>query len=222
MMRFQVELKRIVSVVGILLILLSISDYYSSAQSSKEITYKEPVTVEWIAELPLSIILDYFSEISKMEIVFDKDINKAAREQGLSMRLLSIPFDEALAAVLRAAGLSYQIRGDTIYIVTQDKQPLPKFKPVEGIKTRLQQPTGRSFNYVSLNEALDYFSRTLGVTILFDKKASETINKLEKSIEVNVQLPDTSMDQVLKKILDDLGLIYQVEGHIIWIVPKRK
>jgi type II secretory pathway component HofQ len=62
-------------------------------------------------------VLELFAEIGKVSIVTERGIP----HKKVTARLVDVPWDEALAGILRSVGLGMLREGNVIYVVATDR-----------------------------------------------------------------------------------------------------
>ncbi len=198
-----------------------------------------PVSIEFEGE-HIAAIAAFIASYAGVPIEID---NKAVAPKGSANRqdatyvtdgvvpyvkLEHVPLKDALKAMLRPLGLVYEVRGDTIYVSTPDR--LHSENPPSDAETRSKLDNVRvsiSFRKgTTLMEAVAKLVDSGDVNIVIDRRAVSPDNGTNSDPTAWMVQPgkfnDKPLLNVLREILEPLGLTFAVQPGFIWIsTPDR-
>jgi hypothetical protein len=139
---------------------------------------------------------------------WDKSAAQTDPERRRWVNNLSIenePFDSAMQRVLQPVGLRYEIEGNKVVLYRAAATAGPA-----------KAPTDQLINYSVDRKSVQYvvidLAAMVGLGYNWDKSAAQTDPERRHWVD-NLKIKNRSFDGAMKRVLDPVGLRYEIEGN---------
>lgn len=238
-MSYRVSVFKFLVAVFFLVALTPVLSYGQSARKTRlEERCEQVISIDF-ENVHIRGVLQYFSEMTGVNIVLDESVFPIGQEaiEGqplprVTIQRKDVKFREALAAVLRPKNLVYRLEEHLIWITTPERMEMKKVKVKEPlgpaeleIEKKAAQVVSVDFEKAHLRPVLAHLSKIIGIDIIIDEKIfpmGEDPEAVDPSPRVTIRLQEIPLIEGVDVILRMKGLSYRFEDNAIRVTYRTK